>query len=106
MRLAAAAGDLHWPGLILAAGLVVAIFGVVLVIVRPSLGPAERAYGRVLTVNVSANESGPQIVARVRTEDGDRTLFLPTGSTCWPGDRIELLKRGKQYMAGGRCARP
>jgi hypothetical protein len=89
-------------GLITAFGLAVLV-GLAL----PNRGPAIRAYGKVLTVNVSADDSGPSIRARVWTEDGERTLWLPTSWVCWPGDRIELTRRGKRYTPGvAGCTRP
>lgn len=107
LRLAAAAGDLHWPGLVLAVLLLAALFASVLALGVLPLGPAERAYGTVLTVDVTAWDTGPRITARVRTVDGERTLSLPRGSVCWPGDRIELRRRGERYGVGlGGCARP
>jgi hypothetical protein len=109
MRLVA--GEGHALGLLVGVLLIAAIAGLAIgfgVLTGAfSRGPAEVVYGTVLTVNVSASDSGPSMRARVRTADGERTLELPPRSVCWPGDRIELWKRGTRYGPGlGGCTRP
>lgn len=98
----------QWLGLALGIG-IAAMFMVVLLAFQlgPRRSPAERVYGQVLTVEVVVRKaSGARTMARVRTADGERSVAVPSGRACQPGDRIELWKRGTTYTSGlGGCAR-
>ncbi|MGA0607591.1 hypothetical protein ACO2Q0_16490 [Phenylobacterium sp. VNQ135] len=73
---------------------------------QPEQGPPENLKGEVLAVEVVVSKFG-HVSLRVRadTPDGVRVVALPAEAVCWPGDRIELRKRGAVYQAGaGDCS--